>query len=322
MGSSDIETIKDAGLDKFLSRVKSAGKIANPFTKYTEATNISGGTLGNNAIFNVGSKQVKIDGPKSRITVNDGVNDRILFGKREDGTFGIDVSSVGFDVHSAYEAEMDLSSKSKDDWIELNPAIFSYSSDSELNTSTDITTLIKLGDKIKWIQDSDTKYGYVIKATASKIYIVGEPVINDTVDQLFISDKILPNGMWSEFVLTNPLSLSGTGSLTVTQEAECSVKYWLVGANLYYYAYFNFTTGGTTNTAVKMKIPYGPLSGYTGMHTAIEETTGTRYNSTILNGYIYLYMENFGNWSLGYHSIYINEITHLGGTLGTIDNSL
>lgn len=258
MGGSDIETIKDAGLDKFLSRVKGAGKIANPFTKYTEATNISGGTLGNNAIFNVGSKQVKIDGPKSRITVNDGANDRILFGKREDGTFGIDVSSSGFDVHSAYEGEMDLTSKATDAWTSLNPNNFTYS-DANTITISNYTpsSVFQIGDKIKLVQTT-AKYFYITRVNSGTINVragTDYTVANATITEFYFAREKMPSDFTDWFTVDTGLTAQDDDGDTLTL-GSMKYDYKMTGDILIMRPNLNFDVNADATSYVQFTKPF------------------------------------------------------------------
>ena len=76
--TNDIETIKDAGFNRFLSRTDFS--LQDMKSKYVSASNIAGGELGSNTVINIGSKLVRIDGRHGRIIINDGTNDRIIIG--------------------------------------------------------------------------------------------------------------------------------------------------------------------------------------------------------------------------------------------------
>lgn len=76
--TNDINTITDAGFNKRLTRTN-FNPVATK-SQYTSASNLAGGTLGLNAVINIGSELVRIDGPKGRIIINDGTNDRIIIG--------------------------------------------------------------------------------------------------------------------------------------------------------------------------------------------------------------------------------------------------
>jgi len=78
----DLEKIGDSGFDSYLRRppVKSpTGRLSG--SRQLSATNLIGGTIGNEGIVYLGSLQVRIDGKEQRILVNDGTNDVVLIGK-------------------------------------------------------------------------------------------------------------------------------------------------------------------------------------------------------------------------------------------------
>lgn len=79
----DLKTIADTNFDRFLNR--------NPFgnagytPRYSSASDIAGGTLGDGTVINLGSEYIKIDGKNRRIIINDGTYDRILIGYQKNG---------------------------------------------------------------------------------------------------------------------------------------------------------------------------------------------------------------------------------------------
>jgi hypothetical protein len=78
----DAETISEAGFDTYLTRelfTTDSGSLMVE-TRYTDASNLVGGIIGSEGILYLGSKQIKLDGRNRRITINDGVNDRVLIG--------------------------------------------------------------------------------------------------------------------------------------------------------------------------------------------------------------------------------------------------
>jgi len=78
----DVQTISEAGFDTYLKReifTQESGGIMVE-TRYTDASNLVGGTIGSEGILYLGSKQIKLDGKNKRITISDGINDRMLIG--------------------------------------------------------------------------------------------------------------------------------------------------------------------------------------------------------------------------------------------------
>lgn len=101
----DLNTIEEAGFDKHgIKSWYEAGKDWLPRT--TKAHNLVGGLIGKESPIYIGTKLFRIDGKKSRILISDGADNRILLGKRENGTFGISVSPTGMEVIGAALASM------------------------------------------------------------------------------------------------------------------------------------------------------------------------------------------------------------------------
>lgn len=82
----DVETVSDAGFDRYLTR-SIIGDEKDPFVggdmerrRTLDASNLVGGVIGNEGILYLGSKQVRIDGKNQRIVINDGTTDRVIIG--------------------------------------------------------------------------------------------------------------------------------------------------------------------------------------------------------------------------------------------------
>ena len=77
----DTQTITEAGFDTYLVRALfPEGSNVSIQTIHTDASSLSGGIIGGQGIFYLGSKQFKFDGKNRRMTIADGVNDRLLAG--------------------------------------------------------------------------------------------------------------------------------------------------------------------------------------------------------------------------------------------------
>ena len=78
----DSQTISDAGFNTYLTREIFMSEDRNLMieTRYTDASNLVGGIIGSEGILYLGSKQIKLDGKNRRITISDGINDRVLIG--------------------------------------------------------------------------------------------------------------------------------------------------------------------------------------------------------------------------------------------------
>jgi hypothetical protein len=79
---SDVQTITDAGFNKYLVRTIMPMEASIPMeeSRYTDASNIVGGIIGSEGILYLGSKQVRLDGKNKRIVINDGTTDRVIIG--------------------------------------------------------------------------------------------------------------------------------------------------------------------------------------------------------------------------------------------------
>ena len=69
----DSQTIGDAGFNTYLTREVFRTEDRNLMieTRYTDASNLVGGIIGSEGILYLGSKQIKLDGNKRRITIGD-----------------------------------------------------------------------------------------------------------------------------------------------------------------------------------------------------------------------------------------------------------
>lgn len=77
----DTQTVTDAGFNEYLTRTTiTGGDTSLPVSRYTNASSLVGGIIGSEGILYLGSKQIKLDGKKRQIIINDGVNDRVLIG--------------------------------------------------------------------------------------------------------------------------------------------------------------------------------------------------------------------------------------------------
>jgi hypothetical protein len=256
----DINTISDAGIDNNLSRIQPAPEYFIP--RYDSARNVAGGTI--NTFLDFGSPLYKTDGTNQRTIVNDGTTDRVLIGRRLDGTYGIDVSKVGYSVYTAYEGDMDLSSKSNDDWLELNPANFTYSSATVLTISSPYvgTSLFQIGDKIKLTQNSLTKYFYVIATASGSVTLYAGAdysLTNHTIVSIYISRLSNPAG--HPILFNYSITDTNTTSLLANRlifDSGTSV-FWMSGNIVYWTGYVNVTVDNTSVSYIFVKLPINQL---------------------------------------------------------------
>lgn len=78
----DTQSVTDAGFDTYLIRAMFPTGTTAPTieTRFTDASNLVGGTIGSEGILYLGSKQVRLDGKNKRIVINDGTTDRVIIG--------------------------------------------------------------------------------------------------------------------------------------------------------------------------------------------------------------------------------------------------
>lgn len=78
----DTQTVTEAGFDTYLIRAMFPTGTTTPIieTRFTDASNLVGGTIGGDGIIYLGSKLFKLDGSNRRITISDGNTETILIG--------------------------------------------------------------------------------------------------------------------------------------------------------------------------------------------------------------------------------------------------
>lgn len=78
----DTQSVTDAGFDTYLIRAMFPTGTTAPTieTRFTDASNLVGGTIGGDGIIYLGSKLFKLDGSNRRITISDGNTETILIG--------------------------------------------------------------------------------------------------------------------------------------------------------------------------------------------------------------------------------------------------
>lgn len=213
----DIATIKEAGFDKYLNKTKYGQDVE---IQHTATSDLAGGELPKNGVISLGNGLFKINGKLINQTCSDGATERILIGKRPDGTFGVDVSTSGFDVNTAYRAEMDLSSQTYSDWLAMDPAEVIFYDGYTFTTTNDTGyyfNALQYGDRVKLQFGVGTAYfyGVVLGKFAGKIAVLGYDYQNNvpympnaTTTKAYYSRLIKPSNF--------PISFSDAG-VTVYQ---------------------------------------------------------------------------------------------------------
>lgn len=248
--------IKDFGFDKFLRRVLPSDNT--PIKTRTTATELSGGILKSAGDIEIGSKLFTMSGEDSNIIVNDGSKDRILIGKRKDGTYGIDVSSVGYSVHEAYEGEMDLTSKATDAWTSLNPNNFTYS-DANTITISNYTpsSVFQIGDKIKLVQTT-AKYFYITRVNSGTINVragTDYTVANATITEFYFAREKMPSDFTDWFTVNTGLTAQDDDGDTLTL-GSMKYDYKMTGDILIMRPNLNFDVNADATSYVQFTKPF------------------------------------------------------------------
>lgn len=125
------------------------------------------------------------------------------------------------------------------DWINVNVSELSFASTNVLNTARDFTTAIGVGDKVKLIQSSQTKYFYVRKITSNQIFLTGGTNYvynNSALTEFYYSDATPADhpGIFS-YSPNMQYSISTPPLLTITdQQASFAVIDRICHVNIYY----------------------------------------------------------------------------------------
>jgi hypothetical protein len=270
-----INDIKDLlNLDNFL-KPKSTSPVGTSIDDHNiKSTNLVGGTIGSEGKIYLGNKLYTMDGDNSRTVINDGANDRILIGKRTDGTYGIDVSSVGYSVHEAYESEMDLTSKATDDWTSFKPTNFTYSTANKITISGYTpSSFFQIGDRIKIVQTT-AKYFVVGAVGSDYINVYGGSdytVANATITEFYLSREVRPAGFPAYFNYTASVTLDNMSNITSYSVSDEEHRFTMLGNRVEIYGRFKVTTV-ITNTLglglcyVETNKPVPNVDTLTGTH--------------------------------------------------------
>lgn len=151
----------------------------------------------------------------------------------------------------------------QEDWVELVSADFSYSSDNVLTTSEDYSDRLQIGDKVKLLQDGDTKYFYVVSRTSSTVTLnAGNAYTyeNEAITELFYSKFVSPSGFPSSFDYTP--TYSGIGSSPTVTRTSGGMMYWIQGGIIWIWGDVSFSLGGTVD-AITISYPFTLGSTFT-----------------------------------------------------------
>ena len=292
--------LQEAGFDKNYHRVMPEGG----YNITPQPSNQVGGVIGKRGPLYLGNNLFTMDGNKARITVDDGADKRILIGKREDGTYGIDIASVGYDVHTAYEGEMDLTSKARDDWTQWNPANFVYNSAVRIDISNYTSTdFFQKGDKIKLVQDATTKYFYIYNVQSGYINVHGGSdyaFTNNAITEFYSSRLANPSG--HPIVFNFEPTVTATETMTVTPTVA-DMYFWMIGNVVHMTGTLvDMTLGVSASYGIIASLPFGPSANY----TSVEHIGPGEDNDldeviyfTVALTQLEFYRANLVNWTLG-----------------------
>lgn len=194
-----------------------------------------------------------------------------------------------------------------DGWV-LADETWTYASASTFTISGDVSSKYAVGDKIKLTQSSTTKYWYIVGVSYSSPNTTITIAVNDdyTLTSATITDNYyskiggLPEGFPSSFDISSAISLSGSGSMTVSGVTINAAHFHIIGDRVFYTILADFTLGGTaSNTVIVSGIPLSDSSakkrGATGITNTASEI-GLWYSSS---GALNFRLYNSGNWTTG-----------------------
>lgn len=231
---TDIRTIGDNGYDRFLTKTDYGAQenSLGPRERFTKGQNVIGARYPKGK-YPIGANEIKTDTEKRHIIVNDGDTNRAIFGRDEQGNWGLFVSKEGIDVNRGFTGEMLISSSEDPDWLSLDPEYFSYNSSTRLNVSTYTPRdIFQVGDKIRLSQTS-TKYFYVMSVGTTYIDIIGGDnytLANADVDSIDLSKEPTPTGFPTGFTHTCTVESGGTDISANFSTKQCT--YFMTGTSL------------------------------------------------------------------------------------------
>lgn len=140
------------------------------------------------------------------------------------------------------DASVDLSTKSSswDGWIYVSDS-WSYASATTITVPSDATTKYSVGDRIKLVQSSSTKYFYITSVSATSLTVNGGTdytVANSAISGIYYSKAASPLGFPQVFNYTPTFTNLSGGTLTsctfslVGKRVKLELKYTLAGANI------------------------------------------------------------------------------------------
>lgn len=176
----------------------------------------------------LGTEDFVLSGENRNIVVKEGELNKIVIGRRPDGSYGITVADTGYDAFTAYTGESLLASTSNPDYKEFNPANFTYSSSTRINISNyDPTKFFQKGDKL-WIVQTTNKFFYIVSVTSTYIDVAAGTsysVSNAPITYIATSRLDRPSGFPTTFKYsTTPTPSTGSISSSTVLINEFSVS--------------------------------------------------------------------------------------------------
>lgn len=256
----DIKHISDAGFDHGLIRNK-FGQTPLAMPK-ASASDLGGGIIGKEAPIYLGNKLYKMDGENSRTVVYDGSNPVILFGKRPNGTYGMDIATAGDSVFNLYREEMLFSSDSAGDWMPLTESLYSYTSSSRIAVSDlDASTTFQVGDKMRFKQTGATSYQYCYITGKAAAYVnvrggTSFSLTNLAFTEIAISRASSPVGFPIPMYYTPTITAESPLTIVTTNLADyCRTGFTMIGKNIILTISISQEVGGSAGTNIILTLP-------------------------------------------------------------------
>lgn len=295
----DTKDLNEAGFDQYNTKerwfpVTSSGYETG--RRAQKAVNIVGGTLGKQAKLEIGSDKFRLDAERQHLVVNDGVHNRVLIGKRLDGTYGIDVSKPGFDVFTANRADLWLDSREPTDYQEYDASKFAYSTQIgtpvafpeyriTVDASYDTLEIFQLGDKIKVTQAGVDLYFYITEVGSGYINLAGDSLSNAPFTLFGRSRLANPSGHPGTFTISDShVNLQHTTPGATLTTSTKSMSWWMEGASLNLtYNFFGSITGSGI-VSIYLNFPFNLSEGETAITTLSTHFFGQN-NTAYISGY-------------------------------------
>lgn len=307
----DFDNIDKAGFDKFLRKQDYTASNNQAISRYKSLRDIKGGMLSNNAKLYMGSNQMLFDGKGVKQVVNDGVNDRVLIGKQQDGSYGINISYPQSSVNTKYTFNNQFTSNNETGWQSIDPRVIgtitaetpgSYGFiQIDKSEHPDVQTQKFVpGSKLRLTQDGIEKFFYVLgyadwdngpgheclairgevstEFVSNPSLIVNRRLTTSTITSINYSNLLAPY----DFPRTMPYAALYSGDSqsddidspgTVTSTSSLNASYNIIGSLVQVFMRYTVSTT-SSNSFIELRLPTPILNG------AISIDNSDIYNTT------------------------------------------